>query len=127
MKRMIALAIATLLALAGSAVVASPAQAAAAPASCPSTHLCVYVDNGYATGEGYMLIPVRSAGTCVSLSPFRNAITSAWNSSGRNVRFYRDTGCANDSKVLYNGTGNGNFYTHWGPTWNDTTDAVKFL
>ncbi len=127
MRKRIAVFVSLLMAALGVSAVAAAPALAAPPPSCASTQLCVYVNTTYQTNQGYMLIPVGYSGQCVVLDPYRNAISSAWNSSGRDVRFYRDTSCSNDYKTLYNGTGNPKFSTHWAPTWDNSTDAVKFL
>lgn len=101
--------------------------AAAKPASCPSLHVCLYVNTQYATNQGYELIPTRPAGTCEVMT-FRNAVSSAWNASGRDIRVFRNTSCTGtDYKTIANGVGKGSFWIQFGPYWDNSTDAIRFM
>lgn len=125
-KRIIALICSLLLGLAVAAVAASPA-AAASPDGCGSGYLCLYVNTGYQTNQGYEIFPAQSTGTCETVDPYRNALSSAGNQSGHDVRFYKNTGCTGtDYRTLNNGTGNPKFSTHWAPSWDNSVDAIRW-
>jgi hypothetical protein len=104
----------------------SPALAATAPDSCGSLMVCGYVNTSYDTDQGYELIPERRAGTCVVLA-FRNAWSGVWNGSGRTIRMFRNTACSGtDYKQYTNGSGNWQFSVRWGPSWDNSVDAIQF-
>jgi hypothetical protein len=125
-KRMAAaIAAAVLLTLALTAV-----PAAAVPASCPTGYVCMYVNTGYSTDQGYEIYPVQPVGTCESVDPYRNALSSAWNRTSRDVRFYLNTTCTGTPGGSYytldSGAGNPKFSTHWGPNWDNAVDAIMW-
>lgn len=105
---------------------AAPTTQSIPPSSCANASVCGYVNNNYQTNQGYEFIPTRTSGTCEVMA-FRNAWSSAFNNSGRTIRIYKTTNCTGDYRALSNGDGRLQFSTQWGPTWDNTTDAIKFL
>jgi peptidase inhibitor family I36 len=95
------------------------------PVSCPSVTFCAYVDNQTATTHGYELFPTGSPGEC-EVAALRNQWSSAYNNSGRPVRLYNTTNCTGSYKRLSNGAEANIFYTDFGPSWDNSVDAIRW-
>jgi hypothetical protein len=96
------------------------------PDSCTAASVCGYVNTGYDTDQGYEFIPARHAGVCEIVS-LRNAWSGVYNNSGRTIRMFRNTGCTGTSyKQIANGGGHWQFSIKYGPTWDNTVDAIQF-
>lgn len=125
---------ATLTALLAAGLTATPANAAPAtpaikgpvPPSCTDLSVCGYVNTGYATNQGYELIPTGPSGHCEVVS-LRNAWSGVFNNSGRTIRMFRNTSCSgSDYKQFDNGGGHAQFSVRFGPTWDNSVDAIQF-
>lgn len=125
-RTVVATLMATAIVSAGFTVAASPASAEAPPDSCTLFSVCGYVNTQYRTDQGYELIPERDPGTCVVVA-HRNAWSGMFNNSGRTVRMFRNTSCSGtDYKTFVNGYGVHQFSVRFGPTWDNSVDAIQF-
>jgi len=105
----------------------TPSPAYAAPAGCTTRwYVCGYVDIQFKTGQGWELDPFLAPGTC-DVVAYRNAWSSVWNSGYRAIRLYRNTTCTgSDYKGLRADRGVYRISLLWGPTWDNSIDAIMY-
>jgi hypothetical protein len=141
-RRSIAAALTALAALAALGVPSTPAYATPTgttgpsapavaadtrPSSCPITgYVCGYVNTSYNTNQGYELNPARSRGTCEVVF-YRNAWSSAWNSTRYTIKLFRNTSCTGtDYKTIAANDGRHQFSFFFGIYWDNSVDAVMY-
>lgn len=100
------------------------ADTRAKPASCGTLLLCLYTGDSYSGRRQDQLR--RAAGTCDGVL-YNDQLSSVWNGSGMNVRFYNDAGCTGGGAfTVTNGTGVP-LMTFSHPTSVDETTSFKWL